>query len=819
MLPRRSQPSPSRCFGETLLLAAVVFLATASCVSREAAGSSAAAAPLEIKIGNYFVNAPYGIAFIIGDETGFVIDPVSDRPKGSRYGESDPALMPPGIAAPDFSFFRAQFPRGPAQVRFTWGRVGEGAVVAMLETDRPVELSLRLPIDIWPHFHAAYTATADGLTGQAFKPRGGFVPFALRAGPAPAFVRANISPDAEVIFALQPGKPTSFVAGVGALPPLESVGPTLAAAERRYNATRVAAEGDWGDFLGGMMDTLNNLRLYASDNRRIVHVIGRGWWMGTNPDLSPYFVWDPSFSGMMAIREDPAGARDTIRAVLSYQTPDGRVPSFSHWMATGNEAYVTLYRSFPPVTSMCVWKMHQRRPDNNFLLEVYPALVRWHDWWPKARDGNHNGLLEWGSEQNSFDGAQLETGWDDNVEYHGAALSGTTMNADAVDLNSMWSMDAEYLARIATALGKTADARRFASEQASMNRRINERLWNEPMGIYCSRLWEVPAMEGAPLEHAVLFRNGLDAVFFGDPGRIREVLRRRDSGLDFDWRQQPPGPAVPADRWSASWTGELSVPEPGRYRLRINGGTHVRAMLDGRPIESWIYESGGARYLDLDMEAGRTHPFVLDYFKLGRNARLSVAVHRLTPGRQGSDWLMRLTPMNFYPLICGAPDRSRADRVLSVLYDPERFWLRYLVPTVSKTDPAWQQQTYWRGQVWPPCNYLVWLGMIRYADGAHQAEFARRSVRLFMSNWNEKRQSGENYRSTDGTVGGMPEYSWGPLLCEIAAEALAEAGPDFRPLPRQDGAITEHVVLRHVPFGGKLYRIEAKNGKVTITPE
>jgi putative isomerase len=112
--------------------------------------------------------------------------------------------------------------------------------------------------------------------------------------------------------------------------------------------------------------------------------------------------------------------------------------------------------------------MHERRPDPKFLADVYPALVRWHDWWPKARDGNHNGLLEWGSEQNSFNGAQLETGWDDNLEYAGAALSGTTMNADAVDLNSLWSMDAEYLAKIAAALGKAEDARRFVSCKTSL---------------------------------------------------------------------------------------------------------------------------------------------------------------------------------------------------------------------------------------------------------------------------------------------------------------------------------------------------------------
>lgn len=785
-----------------------------------AAGGRPASAPAnDIRIGNYLVSAPYGIAFIIDDETGFVIDPVFDQPKDSRYGANDPSLVPPGTAAPDFSFFRAGFARGQAQVRFTWGRLGAGSVAAMLETDRPVELSLRLPIDIWPHFHAAYTATKDGLTGQAFKPRGGFVPFALRADPAPAFVRANITPDAEVVFALKPDTPTCFVAGVGNLPPLESVRPALAAAEHRYDSSRVAAEGDWGDFLGGMMDTLNNLRLYASDNRRIVHVIGRGWWMGTNPDLSPYFAWDPSFSGMMASLEDPAGARETIRAVLSYQTPDGRIPSFSHWMAKGNEAYVTLYRSFPPVTSMCVWKMHQRQPDRSFLAEAYPALVRWHDWWPKARDGNHNGLLEWGSEQRSFDGALLETGWDDTVEYTGAALSDTTMNADAVDLNSMWSMDAEYLARIATALGKTEDARRFTSECASMNRRINERLWNEKLGSYCSRLWEVPAVETAPINHQILFRNGLDSVFYGDLARTGVTLRRRDAGMDFDWRRERIAQAGPADRWSARWTGDLSAPETGRYRLRINGGSSVRVMLDGLSIERWVHEPDGARYLDLDLKAGNAHPFVLDYFHPGNGNVLRVNVHRLSSGLPGTDWLTRLTPMNFYPLTCGAPDRARADRLLSILYNPDKFWLPYLVPTVSKDDPVWTQQTYWRGQVWPPCNYLLWLGLLRYADGEHQAEFARRSVQLFMRNWNEKRQSGENYRSTDGTVGGMPHYSWGPLLCEIAAEALADWGPDFRPVPRQSGAIKEHVVLRHMSFGGRLYRIEAKDGKVTVIAE
>ncbi len=55
---------------------------------------------------------------------------------------------------------------------------------------------------------------------------------------------------------------------------------------------------------------------------------------------------------------------------------------------------------------MAVWKMHQRWPDMAFLAEVYPKLAQWHDWWPTARDGNKNGLLEWGSNGGGFQGAQ-----------------------------------------------------------------------------------------------------------------------------------------------------------------------------------------------------------------------------------------------------------------------------------------------------------------------------------------------------------------------------------------------------------------------------
>jgi glycogen debranching enzyme len=150
------------------------------------------------------------------------------------------------------------------------------------------------------------------------------------------------------------------------------------------------------------------------------------------------------------------------------------------------------------MASLCVWKMHQRYPDDReFLAEIYPKLVLWHDWWLKYRNAKHDGLLEWGSSTGVFQDAQYETGWDDNLHYAKATMRGTTMDAYSVDLCSMWSMDTKYLSLIARFLGHNRDAARFRREHAAMNRRINTQLWNNSMNAYCSRFWDDATGRGA----------------------------------------------------------------------------------------------------------------------------------------------------------------------------------------------------------------------------------------------------------------------------------------------------------------------------------
>jgi len=146
----------------------------------------------DVKIGNYFVDSPYGIAFVVDDAAGFLIDPVwQEKGAKSKWFSNDAAYVPPAVTDPDFSFSQSKFRTSGANIQFTWGRVGS-AVVAKLETDKPVTLTLRLPGGTWPHFHSVYSDAGNGVTGWGITSDGRFVPFTLRAQTSVAYVRANL---------------------------------------------------------------------------------------------------------------------------------------------------------------------------------------------------------------------------------------------------------------------------------------------------------------------------------------------------------------------------------------------------------------------------------------------------------------------------------------------------------------------------------------------------------------------------------------------------------------------------------------------------
>jgi neutral trehalase len=138
----------------------------------------------------------------------------------------------------------------------------------------------------------------------------------------------------------------------------------------------------------------------------------------------------------------------------------------------------------------------------------------------------------------------------------------------------------------------------------------------------------------------------------------------------------------------------------------------------------------------------------------------------------------RLSPTHFYPLLGRAASQDQAERMSKDhFYNPDRFWGKWVLPSITRDDPAFHDQNYWRGRIWAPMNFLVYLGLRHYNLPEARRDLAERSKALLLKEWLAHGWVCENYCPNTGRGGDQPNsdrfYHWGGLLGMIA---LLEAG-------------------------------------------
>ena len=279
---------------------------------------------------------------------------------------------------------------------------------------------------------------------------------------------------------------------------------------RLYEQKRVKIRGLYEGVPEAVTDNLHWMVLYQNGSHRLYTPAGRGWIFprpdGGRDDWT-IFAWDSFFNSLELAVESPKLAVDAVKSVLETQYPNGNIPN---WRGRFGG---TADRSQPPVGAYAALKLFQKIGDLDLLKFSYPYLQRWHDFWTARkpnglirRDGNGDGLLEWGSDtellgrdvpswEKDASGRQRaawESGQDDlpnwdDVPFNEA--SGTLM-LNCVDLSSLYALDSWCLSQIATVLGQGQDAERYLAQYEKMKVAVNERLWNEKEGFYFDRYWD-----------------------------------------------------------------------------------------------------------------------------------------------------------------------------------------------------------------------------------------------------------------------------------------------------------------------------------------
>lgn len=113
------------------------------------------------------------------------------------------------------------------------------------------------------------------------------------------------------------------------------------------------------------------------------------------------------------------------------------------------------------------------------------------------------------------------------------------------------------------------------------------------------------------------------------------VLKRTDADLNFNWFTETPTPLVPTDNFSARWTGTLTPPVSGTYRLGASADDGVRIFLDDKLfVEDWRDRGAKITTKSIELEAGRAYKIRVEYFD-----RYAAAAARLvwSPPRLAQD--------------------------------------------------------------------------------------------------------------------------------------------------------------------------------------
>jgi putative isomerase len=138
-----------------------------------------------------------------------------------------------------------------------------------------------------------------------------------------------------------------------------------------------------------------------------------------------------------------------------------------------------------------------------------------------------------------------------------------------------------------------------------------------------------------------------------------------------------------------------------------------------------------------------------------------------------NEFSKHLAPTNFYPLIAGVATQQQAERMIkNYFFNPKEFYGEFMIPSISRNDAAFTDNEYWRGRIWAPMNFLVYMGLRNYDLPEAKKAMVDKSLKLIMKEWRQNRHVYENYNAVTGFGGDVRSsdafYSWGGLLSFIA---------------------------------------------------
>ena len=120
---------------------------------------------------------------------------------------------------------------------------------------------------------------------------------------------------------------------------------------------------------------------------------------------------------------------------------------------------------------------------------------------------------------------------------------------------------------------------------------------------------------------------GLSAVYYQGKNFEKEVARRTDAAIDFDWDKvkregvganprTDPIPGLKMDGFSVRWEGFLRTERAGTYTLRLQADDGMRMWVDGKQVvDDWNARPAASKVVTLDLPGDARVPVKVEYFQ------------------------------------------------------------------------------------------------------------------------------------------------------------------------------------------------------------
>lgn len=166
--------------------------------------------------------------------------------------------------------------------------------------------------------------------------------------------------------------------------------------------------------------------------------------------------------------------------------------------------------------------------------------------------------------------------------------------------------------------------------------------------------------------------NGLTATYFDNitlEGTAK--VTRIEDKINGSWTLFSPDEVILYDWFSARWTGKLTAPKSGKFKIGIEGNDGYRLYLDGELIiDNWKKQSYQTILKDFDFKKGKAYDIKVEFFESAGNAKLKLVWDINTENKwqqQISDAVVAAKKSDLAIVVAGIHEGEFQDRALLAL--------------------------------------------------------------------------------------------------------------------------------------------------------